>query len=119
MTLEEVIVSETAAIATAYPLVVPVDAPDECIVYQLIGAPESQMNGYVGQRVQLGCWATSYGDAVALANAVRSRFWGRHATVSDVHYRSMVITMRDGIPDLEAGRFSRLIDVRFDYRNPV
>jgi hypothetical protein len=119
MTLEEVIVTETAAIASAFPLVAPVDAPAKCIVYQLIGALESQMDGYVGQRVQLGCWARSYGDAVALANTVRSRFWGRHVTVGGVHYRSMVLGMRDGNPDLEAGRFSRLVDVRFDYRNPV
>lgn len=119
MTLEEVICAETAAIAPAYPLILPADALDDAIVYQLIDEPELQAIGYVTPRVQLACWSKTYGAAVALANQVRSLFWGRHMTVSGLHYRSMVIDIADGNPDLDAGRYVRLVDVRFDYRNPV
>ena len=117
MTIEEVIKADTASIAPAYPLVIPAGAPDECIVYQIVSAPETQMNKYVSPRVQLGCWAKSYGAAVALANEVRDLYWGRHVTVSGLHYRSMVIDSRDGVPDLDAGLFSRQLDIRFEYRN--
>ncbi len=119
MTLEEVIVTETATIATAYPLVRPVDAPDECIVYQIIDAPELQVATYVQPRVQFACWATTYGAAVTLGRAVRSRFYNRHVTIDGLHYRSLVINSLDGNPDLDAGLFVRLVDVRFEYRNPT
>ena len=119
MTLEEVIVSETAAIAPAHPLVMPTNAADECIVYQLISAPELHMATYVLPRVQLACWARSYGAAVALAAEVRNLFYERHVTVSGLHYRSEVIQRLDGNPDLDSGRYCRIVDVRFVYADPT
>lgn len=117
MTIEEVIQSETADIAPAYPLVIPVGAPDELIVYQVISAPELQIAKYVVPRVQLACWAKSYGAAVTLANEVRDLFYGRNVVIEGIHYRSMVINCLDGNPDLSAGRYCRIVDVRFHYRN--
>lgn len=119
MTLEEVIVSELAGTAPAHALVIPPDGVLPCVVYQLISGPESQMNSYTSPWVQLACWATRYGAAVALANQVRSLFYHRHVTVGGLHYRSVVENTVDGNSDLEAGRYSRIVDVRFDYRNPA
>ncbi len=119
MTLEEVIVTETAALAVSYPLVMPADATLPCIVYQVISGPELQVATYVQPRVQFACWATTYGAAVTLGRAVRSRFYNRHVTIDGLHYRSLVINSLDGNPDLDAGLFVRLVDVRFEYRNPT
>ena len=119
MTLEEVIKADTASIAKAYPLIMPVDAADTCIVYQLISSPELHAAQYVIPRVQLACWAKTYGAAVTLGNTVRALFWGRHVTVSGLHYRSTVLNAFDGQPDTDAGRYCRIVDVRFDYRNPT
>jgi hypothetical protein len=66
--------------------------------------------------VQLACWADTYGAAVALGNAVWNLFEGRHVTVSGLHYRCFAVDTRDGNPDLDVGRFCRIVDVRFMHR---
>ena len=119
MTLEEVIVVETEDLATSYPLIMPADATLPCIVYQVISGPELQVATYVQPRVQFACWAKTYGAAVALGRQVRTRFYHRHVTIEGHHYRSMVDDTRDGNPDLDAGLYARLVDVRFLYRNPT
>ncbi len=119
MTLEEVIVAETAAIAPAHALVMPTGAAARCIVYQVLSAPELRLSEYVQPRVQLACWAPTYAEAVAMAQQVRNLFYERHVTTSGVHYRSWVAGMFDGNPDLDIGRYCRIVDVRFDYRNPT
>lgn len=119
MTLEEVIKADTASIAPAYPLIVPNGAADECIVYQLVSAPELEVAEYVRPRVQLGCYAKSYGAAVVLANEVRALYYNRHVTVSGVHYRAYVDNVYDLPPETDTGLYGRGVDVRFDYRNPT
>ena len=119
MTLEEVIQADTAAIAPAYPLIIPSGAADECIVYQLISGTEFGANEYVLPRVMLKCYAKSYGAAVALANEVRALYYSRHVTVSGVHYRARVTNVYDLPPEADTGRYGRGVDVRFAYRNPT
>lgn len=119
MTLEEVIKAELASIAPAHPKVMPAGAADTCIVYQLISAPELEVDEYVRPRAQFACYAKSYGAAVALANQVRALFYNRHVTTSGVHYRSWAENTYDGPPENDSGRYARIVDVRFDYRNPT
>jgi hypothetical protein len=88
-------------------------------VYQVISAPELEVAEYVRPRLQVACWAATYGGAVALANAVRACFYNQHLSVLGVHFRSWIANVMDGEPDLETGRFCRIVDVRFDYRNPT
>lgn len=116
MSIEEVIVSETASIAPAHPLVQPSGTTGNCIVYQLISDPPLHMANYVHPRVQLACWADSYAGAVSLEEDVWTLFENRHVTVDGLHYRSMVINRLDGNPDLDTGRYCRIVDVRFFYR---
>lgn len=116
MTIEEVIKTETASIAPAHPLVQPAGTTGKCIVYQMISDPPLHLATYVQPRVQLACWADSYADAVEMEEEVWMLFEGRHVTVSGLHYRSMVANRLDGNPDLDAGRYCRIVDVRFDYR---
>lgn len=119
MTIEEVIVADTVGIAPAYPQLLPVNAADECIVYQVVSAPEFEVCEYVGLRVQLSCFAKSYGGAVALGNEVRAFYYQRHVTVSGIHYRAWVQNVYDAPPETDTGRYARIVDVRFDYRNPI
>ena len=119
MTLEEVIKTDTAAIAPAYPLVIPSGAPDACIVYQLVSGVEFGASEYVLPRVMLKCYAKSYGAAVALANQVRALYYDRHVTVSGVHYRARVLNVYDLPPETDTGIYGRGVDVRFAYRNPT
>ncbi|NLO27376.1 MAG: hypothetical protein GX113_04235 [Actinobacteria bacterium] len=116
MTIEEAIVSELASLASAHPLIQPAGFKGLCVVYQLVGDPPTHLNRYVEPRVQLACWADSYAAAVGLETQVWDLFEGRHVTVDGLHYRSMVIDRRDGQPDLDLGRFCRIVDVRFFYR---
>jgi hypothetical protein len=119
VTLEEVVKAELASIAPAYPTIMPSGAADTCIVYQLISAPELEVAEYVRPRVQLACYAKGYGAAVALGNQARALFHNRHVTTSGVHYRAWVENAYDGPPENDAGRYVRIVDVRFDYRNPT
>lgn len=116
MTIEEVIVTECSALAPTYALVEPPAVTGECIVYQLVSEVPVHMVDYVEPRVQLACRASSYGAAVQLANRVWQTFEGRHVTVGGVHYRSMVVNVLDGEPELDAGRYSRFVDVMFTVR---
>lgn len=102
-----------------HPLIAPQNAVPPYVVYQLISAPELVIREYVSPRLQFTCWAATYGGAVALANAVRSCFYNQHLTVLGVHFRSWIANVMDGEPDLDSGHFSRIVDVRFDYRNPT
>ena len=114
--LEKAIVAELVAVAPTYPLVQPLSSRGRCIVYQLVSDMPLHMGGYVEPRMQLACWADSYADAVALEHDVWSLFEGRHVTAEDLHYRSMVISRSDGSPNLDVGRYCRIVDVRFFYR---
>lgn len=116
MTLEEVIVSETASLAPAHPLIQPTGTSGDCIVYQLIADPPLHMANYVQPRVQLACWSDSYAESVALEGEVWALFEGRHVTVDGLHYHSQVGNRLDGNPDLDIGRYCRIVDVRFVYR---
>lgn len=116
MSIEEVVVTETAALAQAYPLIQPSGITGPCIVYQMISDPPLHMASYVRPRVQLACWASSYAAACALERQVWQKFEGRHVTVGDIHYRSQVLNRLDGNPDLDTGRYCRIVDVQFSYR---
>jgi hypothetical protein len=89
------------------------------IVYQLISGPEMEIAEYWRPRFQLACWSPTYAGAVALAHAVRSCFYNRHLTVLGVHFRSWIENVMDGNQEPELGRFCRIVDVRFVYRNPT
>ena len=118
MTIEEIIVSETASIAPAYPLIMPAGAAADCIVYQMISGSQD-FGDHTQPRVQLACWSRTYGGAVALGDSVRQALHMRHATVGGIHYTSMVVNEMDGNPDTDAGRYARLIDVKFFYQKPL
>ena len=102
-----------------YPLVSPQKETPPYTVYQVISAPELGIAEYVLPRIQVACWDASYSGAVALANIVRAAFYGQHLTVLDVHFRSWIANCMDGEPDLESGRFCRIVDVRLIYENPT
>lgn len=116
MTIEEVIVSETVPIAPAHPLIQPTGTTGDCIVYQLVSDPPSHLNDYVEPRIQLACWSDSYGEAVALEEQVWALFEKRHVTIDGLHYRSIVLNRLDGNPNLDTGRYCRIVDVRFFYQ---
>lgn len=97
--------------------VAPQGADPPFIVYQLISGPETEVAEYWRPRYQFACYATSYGGAVALANAVRSCWYAQHVTVLGVHLRSWIANVIDGAHEPELGRFCRIVDVRFDHRN--
>jgi hypothetical protein len=126
-TIEEVIVNRLGADATVdalidgrvHALVMPQNATLPCIVYQLVSGPDLEIAEYVRPRIQLSCWASTYPQAVALANAARACFYNQHLTVLGVHFRSWTENTMDDDPDLEAGRYRRIVDVRLDYQNPT
>ncbi len=118
MTLEEVITTQTAGIAPAYPLIMPAEAAADCIVYQMISGPQD-FGDHTSPRFQLACWSRTYGGAVALGDSVRQAMHMRHATVDGIHYTSMVINEMDGNPDIDAGRYARIVDVKFFYQKPL
>lgn len=125
-TIEEAAVSRLKADAGVlaitskhHPLVAPQNEVPPFTVYQVISAPELRNLGYVIPRLQIACWALTYAGAVALANVVRACFYNQHLTVAGVHFCSDIINTMDGEPDLEAGHYCRIVDVRFYYRNPT
>jgi hypothetical protein len=125
-TIEEAAVSRlatnagVAAITTKHhPLVAPQNAVVPYTVYQGVSAPELETHEYVRPRLQVSCWAATYGGAVALANAVRACFYNQHLTVLGIHFRSWIENTMDGEPDLDTPRYCRIVDVRFDYQNPT
>ncbi len=119
MTIEEVIVTQLAAVATTYPLVMPPNAALPCVVYQRVSGAQLHVSDYTTPRYQLACWATTYAAAVALGASVRSTFADQHLTVSGLHFHSMVINDMDGDPDVDTGLFRRIVDVRFLLREPT
>lgn len=100
-----------------FPKRMPAGQTTDCIVYQVISAPEAGMWGYVRPRIQFTCWGTTYAKAVALANALRDCFYNQHLTVLGVHLRCWVANVMDGEDDEVTGRYARIVDVRFDYRH--
>ena len=124
-TIEEAAVSHlitdagVAAITTKHhPLVMPQNAVLPLTVYQVISGPPDFID-HVNPRIQVACWAVSYSAAVALGNAVRAAMHMQHATVSGLHFQSMVVNEMDGNPDLDAGHFCRIVDVKFFYQKPL
>lgn len=124
--LEEAIVSQLGADAGVsaitddfHPLVAPQGAAPPFVVYQLISGPETEVAEYWRPRYQMSCYAASYGGAVTLANEVRSCWYNRHLTVLGVHLRSWIANVMDGEHEPELNRFCRIVDVRFDHRNPT
>ncbi|MFH0914833.1 MAG: DUF3168 domain-containing protein [bacterium] len=124
--IEEALVSRMGAHAGVgaitddfYPMVAPQGADPPYVVYQNISAPELEVAEYVRPRFQLTCWAASYSGAVALANAARACFYNQHLTVLGVHFRSWIANIMDGEQDAPTSRYSRIVDVRFDYQNPT
>jgi len=126
-TIEEAAVSLVKADAAVgalagddiFPKRMPPGQTTDCIVYQVISAPELRVAEYVRPRIQFSCWGTTYAKAVALANAVRACFFDQHLTVLGVHLRCWVDNIMDGEDDEATGRYSRIVDVRFVYRNPT
>jgi hypothetical protein len=125
-TIEEAVVSRlkaTAAVAAIttkhYPLVAAQGASVPYTVYQVISSPELRICEFVRVRIQVSCWAATYGSSVALANAVRACFYNQHLTILGVHFRCWVDNVFDGEPDIQSGEHCRIVDVRFDYRNPT
>lgn len=118
MTIEEVVVSALASIAKAHPNVMPSGSAVPCIVYQMISGP-SDFAEHVTPRFQLACWASSYGGAVTLGDAVRNAMHQKHATVSGLHYHSMVVNEMDGNSEPDVGLFCRIVDVKFFYQKPL
>lgn len=127
-TMEEGMVAQIAADAGVMAIiastdvhtpVIPQGAGVPAIVYQLISGSETEVAEYWRPRYQLACWDDSYAGAVALANAVRSCFYNKHLTVSGVHFRSWIANVMDGNHEPEIKRYCRIVDVRFDHKNPT
>ena len=68
-----------------YLLIAPQDAAlPHMVIQQISGVRDHTMDGptgYVDARYQITCWATTYGGAKRLFEAVRKFFDGYHATV--------------------------------------
>jgi len=68
-----------------YLLIAPQDAAlPHIVIQQISGVRDHTMDGptgYVDARYQITCWATTYGGAKRLFEAVRKFFDGYHATV--------------------------------------
>jgi hypothetical protein len=118
MTIEEIIVSETASVAVAYPQVIPAGVDEDCIVYQLISEPHD-FGDRVNPRYQLTGWSKTYGGAVVLGQEIRQTFHQQHQDVSGLHYQSMAIDERDAPPAIDAGWYGRMVDVRFFYQKSL
>jgi hypothetical protein len=96
----------------------PQNATLPSVVYQLISGEQLHVSDYVSPRYQLSCWAESYSGAVALADAVRALFEGRHVSVSGLHYHAMIQNEMDSDPDDVTGYYRRIVDVQFLYIKP-
>jgi hypothetical protein len=128
-TIEEAAVAmlkaEPAVVAITthhYPVQAPQDAAVPYTVYQVISEPELFVLGYTRPLIQFTSYSTTYLGARALADAVRKCFYKKHLTIAGVHLRCLPSTGMDGEPFTTPSgevRYSRLVDVRFHYRNPT
>lgn len=100
-----------------YPILRPQDAALPAVTYShVFGRPSNSLDGYTSglQRflMQIDCWAKSYSDVIALAQAVRDRMNTSAATFSTV------ITEYPLIDDYESDTklFRRSLSVACWYR---
>lgn len=80
--------------ARIYPLIMPQDGALPALVYTIVSAvPINSLGGFSGlinPRVQIDCWAKTYGQAKALAEAVHQAMDTRNA-----NFDALLIDMRD------------------------
>ena len=108
-----------------YPMVVPQNAVMPAITYQKIsGQWQIQMDGphnMSEERFQINCWASTYGGAKALCEAVRDVLNGYDSAVNVVDFHVMTLEnemdLLVEIPDERgARRYARAMDFNVWYR---
>jgi len=98
-----------------YPLTAEQGASLPLLVYQRVSTPrevsQSGSSGLAHPRFQISCLAASYGDAVALANAVVAALNGYKGTFGAGSIQASFVDTELDVYDFDTNRYRRIVDV--------